>query len=28
MLDNMGAGFGRLPTTAERQQMLRLFESL
>ena len=28
MLDNMGAGFGRLPTVAERQQMLRSFTSL
>jgi diketogulonate reductase-like aldo/keto reductase len=28
MADNMGAGFGRLPTVAERQKMLRFFESL
>ena len=28
MADNMGAGFGRLPTVVERQQMLRFFGSL
>jgi len=28
MADNMSAGFGRLPTSVERQQMLRFFGSL
>ena len=28
MLDNMGAGFGRLPDTAMRQRMIRYIESL
>jgi diketogulonate reductase-like aldo/keto reductase len=28
MLDNMGAGFGRLPDAAMRQRMIRYIESL